>query len=177
MASRGRIIHYSFVLCISLILLVSLADVAGCSFFKNWYYPQPYSYRIDTFPELKSYSAPGLVVTDSNAGQYIVTTPGTSINISLMETDPYQDWIPVEVGNATYTRNDLIDSYPVRHIFGLRANDSSVVRFNLVDSHTGKTAKIFEFYLVVDGKTSGIGWPTFSADLVPSFVWPLQLIF
>lgn len=174
MASRGGIICCLFALCTAIILLVSVTDTSSGSFFKNGHYPQPYSYSIDTFPAQKSLNIPGIVVTERNNGEYIVTSCGQSINVSLMETGPHQNWILLEGKGAQCTGNDLIDTYPVRHIFRLKTNESSIIRFHLEDERSGETIKAFQFNLAVDGPLSGIGWPKFSGDLVPSFVWPIE---
>lgn len=174
MAGHSQIMRLLFTLCMIFFLMPYVADNASGSYFKNGFYPQPYSNSIDTFPVLKSYTVPGLIVTARDDGGYIVTSPGRSINVSLMETDPFQSWLLAEAKGAQYLNNSLLDSYPVRHIFQLKAMESSIVRFKLMDERSGNTIKTFQFNLVVDEPASGIGWPRFSEDTVPSFIWPIQ---
>lgn len=166
--------RFILALCFVFILMPHVANNVSGSFFKNGYYPQPYSYSIETFPMLKAYTAPGIIVTERDEGGCIVTSSGRSINVSLAEADPFQNWLLVEAAGAQCLNNSLIDSYPVKHIFQLKALESSVVRFKLIDERSGNTIKIFPFSLIVDEPVSGIGWPKFSRDIVPSFIWPIQ---
>jgi hypothetical protein len=150
---------------------------ATASYFKNQYYPGPYAYSINMAPVLNSSELPGIVVNDDNEWWSFVVSPGGVLNVSLIENDPYQNWIFGGAEGALYVGNSLIESYPVKHVFKLKAEKTGIILLRLVDDRNGKTVRTFMFRLVVDPQLSGTGGKRFSGDLVPSFGWPVQLKF
>jgi hypothetical protein len=122
-------------------------------------------------------SLPGLTVTELTGTDVIVATAGDVINVSLTEADPHLNWEYVGGEGVQYLGNSLQETFPVRHLFKLKVNDSCVVRFEMIDDRDGKAIKTFDARLVVAEPLSGLGWPTISPDLVPSFGWPVRLKF
>jgi hypothetical protein len=120
---------------------------------------------------------PGLTVTELSDTDFIVATPGEIINVSLAETDPHLNWEFIGGDGVQYIGNSLQETYPVRHVFKLKVNNSCIVRFKMMDDRDGKAIKMFDVRLIVAPPLSGLGWPKMSLDLVPSFGWPVRLKF
>ncbi len=120
---------------------------------------------------------PGLTVTELTDTDFIVAKQGDIINVSLAETDPHLNWEFMGGDGVQYIGNSLLETYPVRHLFKLKVNNSSIVRFKMIDDRGGMAVKTFELNLAVAPPLSGLGWPAMSLDLVPSFGWPVRLKF
>ncbi len=169
--------NYFLAICTAFLFLIGAVSPASGSYFKNLYFPTAYSYSIDTSPVLVDCSLPGVTVTELAVFDHLVLGPGTIFNVSLMETDPHLNWAFLKADGVLYMGNGLIETFPVRHVFKLRAYDPCTVRFSMADDRTGKLVRTFSFNLVVDRPLSGLGWPAFSPDLTPSFGWPPILKF
>jgi hypothetical protein len=168
-----RAISYILALCMAVMLFASLVSPANGSFFRDQFFLQTYTFGLNTVPVLWDGSSNNLLVTRLDQGSDIVTIKGQLITVTLMETDPYQNWQLMDAAGVNYTGNDILVTYPVQHQFDLKAIYSCPVRFRMIDDRDGKTIKTFDFYLVVAAPVSGLGWPEYSPDCVPSFVWPI----
>ena len=62
------------------------------SFFKNQFFLQTYTFGLNTVPVLWDGSSNTTLVTQLDQGNDIVTVRGQVITVTLMETDPYQNW-------------------------------------------------------------------------------------
>jgi len=175
--SSNREIAYFLAICMAILLLTSAVPPATGSYFMGQYFPEAYEYSLYSSPLLMNCTLPGLTVTELSGTDFIVAVPGDIINVSLAETDPHLNWKFVEGGGVQYVGNSLRETYPVRHQFTLKVNNSCTVRFKMIDDREGKAIKTFEVSLVVALPLSGLGWPALSLDLVPSFGWPLRLKF
>ena len=111
---------------------------------------------------LMNCTLPGLTVTELSDTDFIVAVPGDMINVSLAETDPHLNWEFVEGDGVQYMGNSLRETYPVRHQFKLKVNNSCTVRFKMIDDRDGKAINTFEVSLVIALPLSGLGWPTLS---------------
>ncbi len=177
MISSCRGIAYFLAICMAILLLASAISPAIGSYFKNQYFPSAYDYSLYSSPVLVNCSLPGLTVTELSSVDFIVVAPGDIINVSLTEADPHLNWEFAVGDGVQYIGNSLLETYPVRHLFKLKVNNSCIVRFKMMDERDGKAIKTFDVRLIVASPLSGIGWPRMSLDLVPSFGWPLLLKF
>lgn len=119
-----------------------------------------------------SCTLPGLTVTELTGTDFIVAARGDTFNVSLMETDPHLNWEFIGGEGVYYQGNSLIETYPVRHVFKLKANYSCTMHFKMIDDRNGYAVKAFDVNLVVAPPLSGLGWPEISPDLMPFFSWP-----
>jgi hypothetical protein len=175
--SCSRRMAYFLATCTAILLLASAMPPAAGSYFKDQSFPEAYEYSLYSSPLLMNCTLPGLTVTELSDTDFIVTVPGDIINVSLAETDPHLNWEFVEGDGVQYVGNSLRETYPVRHQFMLKVNNSCTVRFKMIDDRDGKAIKTFEVSLVVARPLSGLGWPALSLDIVPSFGWPVRLKF
>ncbi len=159
---------------LAIILLICMVTPATGSFFKDQFFLQTYTFGLNTVPVLWDGSSENKLVTLLDEGSDIVTIQGQVITVTLMETDPYQNWQLMDAEGAGYTGNDILVTYPVQHQFKLKANYSCPIYFRLTDDRNGKTIETFDFNLIVATPTSGLGWPDFSPDCEPSFGWPVM---
>ncbi len=177
MISICRSMVYLIAIYMAIVLSASAISPAAGSYFKDQYYPAAYEYNLYSSPVLMNCTLPGLTVTELTDTDFIVARPGDIINVSLVETDPHLNWEFMGGVSVQYIGNSLLETYPVRHLFKLKVNNSCIVRFKMTDDRDGKAIKTFELSLVVSRPLSGLGWPAMSLDLVPSFGWPVQLKF
>jgi hypothetical protein len=166
------VLTYVSAICLGVLFSVNAASPAACSYFKNQYYPEPFRYDTYSAPALVNCSLPGLAVTELTGTDYVVAARGDIFNVSLMETDPRLNWEFIGGEGVYYMGNSLIETYPVRHNFKLKANYTCAVLFKMIDDRDFHTVKTFKVNLVVAPPLSGLGWPALSPDLVPSFGWP-----
>lgn len=152
--------------------MANATSPASGSYFKNRYYPEPYDYNPYSAPILVNCTLPGLTMTALTDTDHVVAAHDDIFNVSLMETDPHLNWEYIGGEGVQYMGNSLIETYPVRHIFKLKANYSCTIQFKLVDDRDGYPDRSFNVNLIVVPPISGLGWPALSPDLTPSFGWP-----
>ncbi len=174
MIGSCRARSYIIAICMVVMLFTCMIQPATGYLIKNQYYLQTYTFGLYTVPVLWDGTSNNRLVTLLDQGTNIVTYPGENITVTLMETDPNQNWELMDAGGAHNTGNDVLVTYPVEHQFYLKTIYSCPVSFRMTDDRSGQIVKTFNFYMVVAGPVSGIGWPAFSSDCAPSFVWPVR---
>jgi hypothetical protein len=108
-----------------------------------------------------------LAIDESSSGKTVHVASGDTLLVKLNERDPNQTWRYSGDDGFKVVSDTVLQTYPARHNFRVKALRPGDLSFTKVDSRDGSVLDTFKVRVVIDKKTSGNG---------PKRTHPLEMI-